>query len=123
VPDWSRENQCEPLMTSDGHGATGFSNSDVSVTDNRILRVMGVEVAKIGGVFPTKLSAAFTVDNFVIALKAILPQRITLLEAFKQRLNIFYRTLYCDSFSGVLEDQDSAILPDRREAKNGLRHS
>jgi hypothetical protein len=121
VPDWSRENKCEPLMTSDGLGATGFSNSDVSVIDNGILRVMGIEVAKISGVFPTQLSAASTVDDFVIALKAILPQRMTLLETFEQRLEIFYRTLCCDSFSDILEDQDSAILPNRREAKRGLR--
>jgi hypothetical protein len=119
VPDWSRENKCEPLMTSDGLGATGFSNSDVSVIDNHILRVMGVEVAKISGVFPTQLSAASTVDDFVIALKAILPQRMTLLETFEQRLEIFYRTLCCDSFSDSLED--SAMLPNRREAKSRLK--
>jgi hypothetical protein len=119
VPDWSRENKCEPLMTSDGLGATGYSNSDVSVIDNSILRVMGIEVAKISGVFPTQLSAASTVDDFVIALKAILPQRMTLLETFEQRLKIFYRTLCCDSFSDSLED--SAILPNRREAKSGLK--
>ena len=63
VPDWSRENKCEPLMTSDGLGTTGYSNSDVSVIDNGILRVMGVEVAKISGVFPTQLSAKSMVNE------------------------------------------------------------
>jgi len=44
---------------------------------------------------------------------------MTLLETFEQRLEIFYRVLCCDSFSDSLED--SAILPNRREAKSGLK--
>jgi Heterokaryon incompatibility protein (HET) len=121
VPDWSRENKCEPLMTSDGLGATGFSNVDVCLLDNGILRVNGVEVANISVVFPTQLSAESTVNDFTVVLKTILPPSMTHLETFEKRLEILYRTLCCDSFSDVLEDQDSAILPDRREAKMGLR--
>lgn len=71
VPDWSLDRKSEPLLNSDGHGATGFSIAEAFVLDGNVLRAIGMESVRIRYVVHSLLDEASTLMDFFGFVRAM----------------------------------------------------
>ena len=125
VPDWSPEKKCLPLRNQAACGATGFSNADALVLDGNVLRVMGMEVAHIGGVVQSQLDEASTLIDFISFIRVIFPRDMLSHASAEARLDALCRVLCSNSFSDYSDppsgSSEPLLLPDWKKSKEGLK--
>ena len=125
VPDWSAEKKCLPLRNQAACGATGFSNADALVLDGNVLRVMGMEVAKIQGVIQSQLDEASPLVDFISFIRVVLPRDMLSHASGEARLDALCRALCSDSFSDYSDppsrSSEPLLLPDWKKSREGLK--